>query len=522
MLNNNCIIKSVLILSIFFLILFKVNIYSMELNDINHIYNEESFKSYFFNKSGKLIYIYEYYGEATPDKENGYLLIKDNKEKEIELCVYNQIDNTLYEYEIFDNSLTKENLKFRNDKIQEIFKINNKYILLLSDRIIVKYIDNPKEEEIDECNSVVFSENEIIVFDYGKLFGKGPDGGRLTDYYIYNDKFELMRKGEGVYLIGNQNIQLSTNSNLTIEEISHLHLDEKLSIKKEWDFEKVKIYWNNDNYYAELKQEDNKGFNYFLGNKIKDVIEYKDKKIDKNIYLIKENDGHNRIMAEDFVAGIDFGSGKNKIEIMNYDALEDGYIITGKNNGQYYHNTLYNFKIESLKILDGPFTSISTIYMNKNKYYFAIAHKETVNDNTLYDNHFNVVKELGDIHNFAKVVNVFNYKNDSSFYVIKRDGAVSISQLNNKFEITKEKSYDDYQLYINENKNIGNNKLLFGINDDGLRIKYDLLDENLNIVLSEIVDWRIIENNCDFFEFYTQKSFGYMDYDGNILLNYNY
>ena len=160
--------------------------------------------------------------------------------------------------------------------------------------------------------------------------------------------------------------------------------------------------------------------------------------------------------------------------------------------------------------------------MNKNKYYYAIAHEGTVNDNTLYDNHFNVVKELGDIHNFSKVVDVFNYKNDSSFYVIKIDRAVSISQLNNKFEIMKEKSYDDYQLYINENKNIGNNKLLFGINDDGLRIKYDLLDENLNIVLSEIVDWRIIENNCDFFEFYTQKSFGYMDYDGNILLNYNY
>ena len=494
----------------------------MELNSINHIYNEEKDRSYFFNKEGKLIYTFEYSGEVAQDKEYGYILIKDNKDKEVELCVYNQIDDALYEYEIFKHNSIKEQIKFRNNKINEIFKINNKYVLLLSDKIIVKYIDSKKEEEIDELDSIAFSEDKIIVFNNDKLFRYDIDGARLTDYYIYNNNFELIRKGEGVYLIGNQNIQLSTNSNLTIEEISHLHLDEKLSIKKEWDFEKVKIYWNNDNYYAELKQEDNKRPNYFLGNKLKDVIEYKDKKIDKNIYLIKENDGHNRIMAEDFVVGIDFGSGKNKIEIMNYDALEDGYIIIGKDNGQYFHNTLYNFKIESLKILDGPFTSISTIYMNKNKYYYAIAHKGTVNDNTLYDNHFNVVEELGDIHNFAKVVNVFNYKNDSSFYVIKRAGAVSISQLNNKFEITKEKSYDDYQLYINENKNIGNNKLLFGINDDGLRIKYDLLDENLNIVLSEIVDWRIIENNCDFFEFYTQKSFGYMDYDGNILLNYNY
>ena len=494
----------------------------MELNSINHIYNEEKARSYFFNKEGKLIYTFEYSGEAAQDKEYGYILIKDNKDKEVELCVYNQIDDALYEYEIFKHNSIKEKIKFRNNKINEIFKINNKYVLLLSDKIIVKYIDSKKEEEIDELDSIAFSEDKIIVFNNDKLFRYDTDGARLTDYYIYNNNFELIRKGEGIYLIGNQNIQLSTNSNLTMEEILNLHLDKESLMKKEWDFEKVKIYWNNDNYYAELKLGDYKGFKCSLGSKVIDVIEYRDKKTDKNIYFIKEDDDHCCIMAQDFVTVIDLGSKNNMKTVMNYDALDDGYILIGKYDGTSFNNTLYNFELESLKTLDGSFVSISTVYIDKNKYYYAIAHQGSMNDNTLYDKDFNVVSDLGDIQSLTNIVNMFNYKNDFSFYAIKRDETVSILQLNNKFEIMNEKIYDDYCLFVNEEKNIGNNTLLFGASDDGIRIKYDLLDENLNVVLSEIVDWATIENNYDYFEFYAQKSFGYMDYDGNILLKYDY
>ena len=165
-----------------FFILGKVDAYSMELNTINHIYNEEKYKSYFFNKAGKLIYTYEYHGEATQDKEHGYCLVKDDKGKEIELCIYNQIDDDYYEYEIFNTDLLKKSIKFRNNKVYEIFRINNNYILLLDDKIVVKYIDKPNEDVINDCNRIGFNKGEIIVFNKENLFGDGPDDKYLIDY----------------------------------------------------------------------------------------------------------------------------------------------------------------------------------------------------------------------------------------------------------------------------------------------------------------------------------------------------
>ena len=251
------------------------------------------------------------------------------------------------------------------------------------------------------------------------------------------------------------------------------------------------------------------------------LLDYSDVKSysfnNQNIYVFyNENNDFVDIYNDDLSKNI------NGVKIFNADILKDGVLVLSRDMdiNKNYTLEVYNFSLENLYDTSGEKKIIRKAreLVKINRYGLNFYYKKAIttsNDSELFDSRLNKIFDgfsTADFDSFNDKIIIYFYK--TNLISVVYDNFSLFKQYENATLLEKIK----IDVLSRQHFVIGTEYIDFSIlcsND-----RYSILDENLNVIVSDLIDANDFKEK--YFKFRKNDMVGFMDYSGNVLFEMKY